>query len=911
MKKITLLLLLFYSALSIAQVPTTWNSRGVGGGGALFSPSINPGNDNEYYLACDMSELFHFTDFGLTYKQVKYSQLQASIYSRVAFTNSNIQYSINNSTEVGFPVKSTNGGVNWTALTGNPNPSEEAYGIYADYLNSNNIVLNYYGSVYFSNNGGTSFSLIHNALSSGVGLVVGGVFFDGGNIYVGTNDGVFVSINNGVSFSLAALTGIPATERIFSFAAAKQGGATRLFCLTADVNDVYAVVPGYDYWGFVKGIYSCDYGVSNWTPKMTGININSDFLMYVSMASNDINKVYLAGSNSNGEPNIMKTTNGGANWTHVFNTTLNQNIITGWSGASGDRTWGYGECALGVAVAPNNADKVIFTDFGFAHVTSDGGANWRQAYVASADQNPAGVNTPKGKAYTSNGLENTTCWQISWIDSLNMFSCFSDIKGVRSTDGGKKWSFNYTGNDANSMYRLVKNPSNGYLYAGTSGIHDMYQSTRLQDATLDANDSYGKIIYSTNSGASWSQLHYFGHPVFWLALDPNNSNRAYASVIHYGGGTGVGGIYKCDDLQTLSSSTWTKLSNPPRTEGHPASIVVLNDGKVVCTYSGRRTSVGTFTNSSGCFIYDPVANSWTDVSHPGMYYWTKDVVVDPSDPSQNTWFVCVFSGWGGAPNGLGGLYRTTNRGASWTKISSSDRVTSITFNPLNNDMIYMTTERLGLRYSLNIHAATPTFSPAGSYPFRQPERVFFNPYKPTEVWVSSFGNGMRVGDICNNITSTIAASGPVTFCKPGNVTLNANTGTGLSYQWLRNNVSISGATTSTYTTSLSGTYKCTVTTSLGCSKNSNGIKVTATNCRLSETKNGEDIAVYPNPVNDILNINSETDFSQIIITDVFGKEVLKSNETAIDVSDLSNGIYFISIFNSENLLVGNSKFIKQ
>jgi len=32
-----------------------------------------------------------------------------------------------------------------------------------------------------------------------------------------------------------------------------------------------------------------------------------------------------------------------------------------------------------------------------------------------------------------------------------------------------------------------------------------------------------------------------------------------------------------------------------------------------------------------------------------------------------------------------------------------------------------------------------------SYPFRQPERVFFNPYNQSEVWVTSFGNGMKVG----------------------------------------------------------------------------------------------------------------------------------------------------------------------
>ena len=50
---------------------------------------------------------------------------------------------------------------------------------------------------------------------------------------------------------------------------------------------------------------------------------------------------------------------------------------------------------FGVAVAPLNANKVIYTDFGFVHKTSDGGASWSQAYVSPADEHPAGATTPR------------------------------------------------------------------------------------------------------------------------------------------------------------------------------------------------------------------------------------------------------------------------------------------------------------------------------------------------------------------------------------------------------------------------------------------------------------------------------------------------------------------------------------
>jgi hypothetical protein len=187
----------------------------------------------------------------------------------------------------------------------------------------------------------------------------------------------------------------------------------------------------------------------------------------------------------------------------------------------------------------------------------------------------------------------------------------------------------------------------------------------------------------------------------------------------------------------------------------------LNDGKVLCTYSGHRAP--GFTASSGVFLYDPSSTTWTDLSDPGMCYWTKDIVLDPADASQNTWLVGVFSGWGGAPNGLGGLYRTTDRGAHWTRINALDRVTSITFSPGNSNDAFLTTETDGLWHSVNAQATSPTFTRVSNYPFRQPERVFFNPYNSSEIWISSFGHGLMVGNL--GVSGIIAPSHAVITIK--------------------------------------------------------------------------------------------------------------------------------------------------
>ena len=749
MKKLLLSVTCLFYFFASAQI-NSFQSRGIGGGGALFACAINPANNSEYYISCDMGELFHTTNYGNSYDQVHFKQLIGGHNSKVCFTSSvGLLYSVSYANNMIVPMKSNDNGVTWTALSGNPDNTEETFTIDADYNNPSRVIISYYGEIHFSSNGGNTFTSIHTATNAGAGNVVGGVFWDNNNIYIGTNDGLLVSTNAGSTWSTSTITGIPATERLWSFAGAKNGATTRFFCLTSLTANVYVGVVGSDYPSFPKNVFSCDYGSGNWVPKNTGINYTNDFPMFVGMANADINTVYLAGSNSTGYPDVLKTTNAGTNWTHVFTTASNSNIVTGWSGQGGDRNWGYGECAFGIAVAANDANKVLFGDFGFCHKTSNGGTTWSQGYVDPASQNTINVNTPTGKNYVSAGIENTTCWQVLWNTATSMWSCFSDIKGIRSTDGGNSWSFNYTGHNGNSMYRVVKH-SNGNLFAGTSNIHDMYQSTRLQDAILDGADAEGKVLYSTNGGSTWQNVHTFGHPVFWVALDPNNANRAYASVIHYNGGAGLGGIYICNDLNNLGTSTWTLLPNPPRTEKHPASINVLNDGKMVATYSGRRTGAGVFTASSGVFIYDPALNSWTDVSHLGMYYWTKDLVLDPNDAQQNTWYTCVFSGWGGPPNGLGGVYKTTNRGTNWTKLTNIidiDRATSLTFNPTNANQVYITGEGCGLWTSSNINSVTPTFSLVQSYPFQQPERVFFDPFNTQEVWVTSFGNGMKTGTV--------------------------------------------------------------------------------------------------------------------------------------------------------------------
>jgi hypothetical protein len=65
-------------------------------------------------------------------------------------------------------------------------------------------------------------------------------------------------------------------------------------------------------------------------------------------------------------------------------------------------------------------------------------------------------------------------------------------------------------------------------------------------------------------------------------------------------------------------------------------------------------------------------------------------------------------------------------------------------------------------------------------------------------------------------SASIAAPEGTTMCAGGSLQLTANTGSGLSYQWLKDGVNINGATSANYTATGAGAYTVTVTNSFGC-----------------------------------------------------------------------------------------------
>ncbi|MFI5222588.1 MAG: PKD domain-containing protein, partial [Bacteroidia bacterium] len=79
------------------------------------------------------------------------------------------------------------------------------------------------------------------------------------------------------------------------------------------------------------------------------------------------------------------------------------------------------------------------------------------------------------------------------------------------------------------------------------------------------------------------------------------------------------------------------------------------------------------------------------------------------------------------------------------------------------------------------------------------------------ISVGVFRNLINILPVAN-----ISTNSDTIICEGGGVTLNANTDSGLTYQWRRNGIAIQGATSSSYTATSTGSYDVVVYSSSGC-----------------------------------------------------------------------------------------------
>lgn len=764
MKKITLLTAtILFSGIVFSQ-PTSWTSRGPGGGGAIVAASISPFNSNEFFITCDMSNLFHTNDFGQNYSMIPFTQLQVQLKSEVQYTSIPSKLFVLNKSAGYVPAKSYDGGINWVNAT---NPcTGSAYQLFANPNDTAQVVISDKNNIYFSDTENTlsSFNTLLNYPSPTYGGHIAGVFFENKDtIYVCSHDSLIYTFNGGGAWfsATAGTNGIPSNEHIISFKGAKQGNNWVFYCVTIQANvlpkGIYNSSPR-DY-TYYTGIYKLSQGQTQWNSIGSNLpNPSLDKVYLLGLSGNDTSIVYVGGSSTYLSVPIgavFKSTDGGNSFNNTFIDSAtfasNANVTTGWIGKQILTTsrfkWHGLTYFLALTVDPNNSSRIICGDQFVSHTSIDGGVNWQQAYTDVNYDNAPNTLLDQSHQYKTSGLETTASYWLNWTSPTNVFACYNDILARRSIDGGQLWSYDIygldtTGGSINDINMTILSPSTGLMYAAAGeqpGSNGDYTDARILQYK-------GRLSVSADSGKTWNTLHNFStHAVSSIAFDPYSlTNGMYATVIDILGG--IGDVYHCTDVVN-NFNTWTRLSSPPRTEGRPLQIFVLNTDTLIAVYGARDNGSG-FTSSSGVFYSTDGGITWADNNPSSMTKETVNLEIDPNDPSQNTWLAFV-----GSKSTAPGVYRTIDRGVNWTNVYNQASLSG-TFHPTLPNELYICTEIGGLLYATNVNSNTtwvPT--PVSSYPFRRPQKVFFNPFNVNEVWVASFGNGFRMGT--TNITTGI------------------------------------------------------------------------------------------------------------------------------------------------------------
>ncbi len=155
---------------------------------------------------------------------------------------------------------------------------------------------------------------------------------------------------------------------------------------------------------------------------------------------------------------------------------------------------------------------------------------------------------------------------------------------------------------------------------------------------------------------------------------------------------------------------------------------------------------------------------------------------------------------------------------------------------------------------------------------------------------------------------TINTITPATISRAGNVLSTANTYT--SYQWLRNNSSITGATTNTYTVTQNGDYKVAVTAANGCKDTSDVLAVSDITGINGVDQLAAQISIYPNPATDRIHIQAPQGV-QVTLMSTEGRVLhLEKNATTLSISALATGTYWLKFSDKDGHFIKLSPIVK-
>jgi ligand-binding sensor domain-containing protein len=419
-------------------------------------------------------------------------------------------------------------------------------------------------------------------------------FAPNGTIYIGSNQGVFQSNDNGTSWKYSGLSKLDVgsiavdssglilagTYLAGNYRSSDGGGTWERIAVSQDSfrdikirsDGTIFASDGTVYWSKNSGI--------NWTRSDSGLTSSYIHLLAVSPAG-----YVFAASWVEGE-GIFRSTDNGRSWTHCNFNFSNSNIES-------------------ISIEPNGIVFVGTRSYG-VYSSTDNGNSWSQTGLTSnsvfsltssvdgeifAGTYASGIfrSTDLGKTWVNIGC-NSSFVTTMLVDSSGQILANNGYGGlVRSTDLGDTWQNTGLSSSLSSIWvtSIAVNPS-GHLFAGTWFGNGVFRSTDngrtwvscdsgltnkwiealtvTQTGTILAGTFQGGLFRSTNNGISWSAVNTGLTSDEWIFC------FAFDSSGHIFAGTWARGICRSTD----NGITWTRMNDLSSTSIYSIAINKVN-----------------------------------------------------------------------------------------------------------------------------------------------------------------------------------------------------------------------------------------------------------------------------------------------------------------------------------------------